>query len=461
MATMIAHVTLFSEYLRFLFVIVHEDFLRGRACTILLGLLMAMPASLSIAKTVCYQHATVLVGDKFIRPDNFCYDSEQGTIVAPTAAAKKIEARGKSICPGFIDIQLNGAFGKDFTSDASSIIYVAKKIGATGVTAFSPTFISSLKHQYELNAQAVSVGKVVDGAEVLKLHLEGPFIDKIGTHSAEAALFFKKNGDTPLTFEIVEQRYGALLEKTAIITLAPQAGSNAVIANLAQRGIVVSLGHSSATYEEGVEAIKHGASFFTHLFNAMGPLHHRSPGLPLVSLTNQAVFYGMIADGIHVHPAMVAFAYKNNPNMILVTDAMAGLGLASNTIITIGNQAVKIIEHIDASGRSYPKAVKIVDGIPAIVDGDMVLAGSVISMIDSVNKLKTMLGPQMSWADVIKTATTNPSTLLAIHHRKNLSLGADADFLVIKGELDTNNVEYLEIEETVSSGCVVYVKTPS
>jgi N-acetylglucosamine-6-phosphate deacetylase len=406
----------------------------------------------SFSTVMCYDGATVLVDDAFTNPSSFCYDSTAGTIVSESENAKHFDARGKTICPGFIDIQLNGAFGHDFTSDAASVVDVAKQIGVTGVTAFSPTFISSLTEQYDLNEKNIVIGKVSGGAEILNLHLEGPFIDRLGTHSCCAASYFKIGGDFNLTVEHVQERYGKLLDKTAMITLAPQAGSSEVIKELVGRGIVVSLGHSNASSSQADEAIEHGASCFTHLFNAMSPLSHRCPGMPLAALNNQNVFYSIIADGIHVDPSMVAFAYKSNPNMILITDAMAGLGFSVGAELTIGNQPVRIIEHQHRDGRSDKKVVKIVDGKVVLVDDEPVLAGSIISMFESVNNLKAMLDPKTSWADVIKTATTNPARLLNIYHRKNLSLGADADFLVIEGNLARDAINRLVIEKTITNG---------
>lgn len=230
-----------------------------------------------------------------------------------------VNCNGCFLFPGLIDLQINGAFGRDFSLDPENICAnidtVAKGLLAHGVTSFCPTIVTSTPDLYvQILARASKKKGGRQGAGVLGLHLEGPFISKEmkGAHELECISSFGDGIETLRTF------YNHL-DNIAIITLAPELpGALDVIGYLSEKGVVVSLGHSSACLSVGEKAVERGARFITHLFNAMLPFHHRDPhlvGLLSVEKTPNSpkIYYGIIADGIHTHPAALRIAHRSHP----------------------------------------------------------------------------------------------------------------------------------------------------
>ena len=188
-------------------------------------------------------------------------------------------------------------------------------------------------------------GSVDSGAEILGAHLEGPFIakNKKGAHNIES---LKSVTDNP---SIVKQVYGPCLSNARIITLAPEQDTNGeVIRACTKQSIVMSVGHSEATLEQGELAVLSGARLITHLFNAMASFHHRDPGLlgllTSVKIPQDSIFYGIIADGIHTHPAALRIAYRTNfQSMCLVTDAISAMGLKKG-LYKLGDQTIQVTD---------------------------------------------------------------------------------------------------------------------
>uniref|UniRef100_A0A8C0X0B9 N-acetylglucosamine-6-phosphate deacetylase n=1 Tax=Castor canadensis TaxID=51338 RepID=A0A8C0X0B9_CASCN len=202
------------------------------------------------------------------------------------------------------------------------------------------------------------------GAGVLGVHLEGPFIsrEKRGAHPEAHLRSFEANA-----FRDVLATYGPL-DNVRIVTLAPElGGSHEVIQALTAQGICVSVGHSVADLQAAEKAVQSGATFITHLFNAMLPFHHRDPGIVGLLTSDQVppgrcIFYGMIADGIHTNPAALRIAHRAHPQgLVLVTDAVPALGLG-NGRHTLGQQEVEV------------------DGLTAYVAGTKTLSGSIAPM---------------------------------------------------------------------------------
>ena len=227
------------------------------------------------------------------------------------------------VVPGFIDLQVNGAFGKDFTADPTAIWDVAREYARYGVTSFLPTIITSPLDNIAA-AQAVVCRPPAGfrGCEPLGLHVEGPFLNpaRKGAHNPD---FLR-----PPTLDAVAN--WAPQTGVRLVTLAPELpGALEVIRSLAARGVVVSAGHSMATYAEALAGFDAGIRYGTHLFNAMPPLAHREPGLPGALLTDERVAAGFIPDGIHTHPAIIRLAWKQlGPERFsMVTDCMAALGM--------------------------------------------------------------------------------------------------------------------------------------
>lgn len=247
------------------------------------------------------------------------------------------------------------------------------------------------------------------GAGVLGVHLEGPFIsrEKRGAHPEAHLRSFEANA-----FHDVLTTYGAL-DNVRIVTLAPELGrSQEVIRALVARGICVSLGHSVADLQAAEEAVQCGATFITHLFNAMLPFHHRDPGIVGLLTSDRLppgrhIFYGMIADGTHTNPAALRIAHRAHPQgLVLVTDAVPALGLGDGRH-TLGQQEVEV------------------DGLTAYVAGTKTLSGSIAPMDVCVRHFLQATGCSVELA--LEAASLHPAQLLGLEKRKGtLDFGADA-----------------------------------
>ncbi|KAF5890072.1 N-acetylglucosamine-6-phosphate deacetylase [Clarias magur] len=328
-----------------------------------------------VCACVCVCREDLWVRDgKILNPEKLFFD-EQGF------ADHKVDCRNKIIAPGFIDVQINGGYGIDFSQVSDDITggvaQVARKLLEHGVTSFCPTLVTSppdIYHQVIPQLKVKDGG--ADGAGVLGLHLEGPFIsvEKRGAHPPRFLCTFSKGGVADLY-----ETYGHL-ENVAMVTLAPELpNSGPAISELAGKGIAVSLGHSMADLSQAEEAVLQGASFITHLFNAMLPFHHRDPGIVGLLTSDRVpggrtVYYGMIADGIHTHPAALRIAHRAHPaGLVLVTDAVPAMGLPAGRH-SLGQQEIHI------------------QGLHAYVAGTKTLSGSIATMDMCVRHFKQASG---------------------------------------------------------------------
>lgn len=339
-------------------------------------------------------------------------------------AAEIINADGGSLVPGFLDLQLNGAFGHDFTRDPTTIWAVAAELPRYGVTSFLPTIITS---PLEVAAGAHNIlltgpPGAFSGAKPIGLHIEGPYLNptKKGAHN----LAYLR---PPSLAEVERWRPE---EGVRLVTLAPELpGALPVIEELSQRGVVVSAGHSMATLAEAQAGFAAGIRYGTHLFNAMPPLHHREPGLAAALLREHRITVGLIPDGIHVHPALVNLIWQlTGPQRLnLVTDAMAALG-TSPGVYQLGNSQVTV----DAT------TARLADGT---------LAGSILSLDAAVRNLIAYTGCTL--AEALATVTTTPAALLGLDSRTGqIAPGHDADLVL----LDEN----LQVMMTIINGNVVF-----
>uniref|UniRef100_A0A3B3WQN1 N-acetylglucosamine-6-phosphate deacetylase n=1 Tax=Poecilia mexicana TaxID=48701 RepID=A0A3B3WQN1_9TELE len=307
---------------------------------------------------------------KILDPEKLFFD-EQGY------ADRRLDCAGAIVAPGFIDVQINGGYGVDFSQPcedvSAGVSLVAKKILEHGVTSFCPTLVTSPPAVYHQVLPQINVHNGgPEGAGVLGFHLEGPFIssEKRGAHPERFLRTFRSGGTDDLM-----ETYGSL-DNVAMVTLAPELPhSQSVVSTLRQKGVTVSLGHSVANLSQAEDAVRHGASFITHLFNAMLPFHHRDPGIVGLLTSDQipagrTVFYGMIADGIHTNPAALRIAHRAHPSgLVLVTDAITAMGLPPGRH-TLGQQVVQI------------------QGLHAYVAGTKTLSGSIATMDMCVRHFK-------------------------------------------------------------------------
>ncbi|KAH0944689.1 hypothetical protein HN011_005378 [Eciton burchellii] len=364
---------------------------------------------------------------KIVNPEKIFYDEKIDSDI-------KIDCAGALISPGYIDLQINGGFGVDFSYNDNieeGVNKVAKGLLKYGVTSFCPTLVTSPSKVYHKILPRIKrrVGGK-HGAGILGVHLEGPFINPIkkGAHPEDYIRKFDHG------FKSVTEMYGDL-DNICMVTLAPEIpNATSVIGELCKRNIKVSIGHSIANICEAEIAVKYGASIITHLFNAMSSFHHRDPGLVGLLTSNQVphernIFFGIIADGIHVHPAALAIAYKSHPKgLVLVTDAISALGLEEG-IHKFGQFEIEI------------------QGDSAYIAGTDTLCGSIADMSKCVKNFKE--ATRCTIAEALETATLHPAKALGIDsHKGVLNYDTDADFILLN--------EKLEILQTWIAGECVY-----
>jgi N-acetylglucosamine-6-phosphate deacetylase len=341
--------------------------------------------------------------------------------------ALEIDASGLLLVPGYIDLQLNGAFGDDFTADPSTIWAVSAGLPRFGVTSYLPTIVTSPLETVEAARVEVLNGRPPGyrGAEPLGLHVEGPFlnIEKKGAHNP---IYLRAPDNAAVSG-------WSPAGGVRLVTLAPELpGATALIEELASRGVVVSAGHSMASYAEALAGIAAGVTYGTHLFNAMPSINHRAPGLPAALLTRPEVTVGLIPDGIHVHPAVIAiiWALKGPQGTNLVSDAMAALGMPPGAYLL--NDFGVTVSETDC---------RLADGT---------LAGSILPIDQAVRNLIAMTG--CSLPEALATTTTTPARLLGISdQRGDIVAGLIADMLLLTPEL--------EVHTTIAAGDIVYERS--
>ncbi|MDZ8054815.1 MAG: N-acetylglucosamine-6-phosphate deacetylase [Aulosira sp. ZfuVER01] len=246
----------------------------------------------------------------------------------PSPGLPVLDVAGDWISLGGVDLQINGALGLAFPELQADNAHLLPKISQflwdVGVDGFLPTLVTTsvdnIQRSLALIAAFIQSQKV--GAQILGVHLEGPFLNaqKRGAHPAEYLL--------PLTIEQVKRVLGDYAQIVKVITLAPELDpTDEVIPYLRSLGITVSLGHSQATATQAQRAFDLGATMVTHAFNAMPPLHHREPGLLGAAIIHPEVMCGFIADGQHIAPTMLQILLRATEGLFLVSDALAPLGL--------------------------------------------------------------------------------------------------------------------------------------
>ncbi|KAK4889413.1 N-acetyl-glucosamine-6-phosphate deacetylase [Elasticomyces elasticus] len=373
-----------------------------------------------------------------------------------------IDLGGKILCPGFIDVQFNGAFGFDFSSipgdDEGGMAYYQKGLRRlnrhlirTGVTSYLPTLPSQKAKVYHkaLEHLGPSGGErsALEGSESLGAHCEGPFLSpsKKGIHSIEVLQ------EAPNGFADMEACYGAEnfahttedgRPRIAMVTAAPEVhGVSSCIPEIARRGTKFAIGHTEATYEEASSAIAAGATMITHLFNAMRPLHHRNPGIFGVlgkAEGKERPYYGVISDGIHLHPTTVKIAWNAHPDgFILVTDAMKTVGLPDG-------------EYDGMNGDRWVKKGPLLTR-----EGSDTLAGSSATLAECVSNFWTW--SHATIPEVIRSVTETPAEMLGLKGVKGcLEAGADADLLVLDLDESVEGRREVRIERVWKFGVCVH-----
>jgi N-acetylglucosamine-6-phosphate deacetylase len=328
--------------------------------------------------------------------------------IAPTAeAARRFDGEGLLAAPGFIELQINGAAGHDLTTEPESLWAVGAALGAYGVTSFLPTLVSP---GFEVVDRALAAWRADPppgwvGAEPLGWHVEGPFLSptRAGAHHPESLR-------PPDVAAVTGWSPAAGVR---IATLAPELpGALDLVTALVGNGVVVSAGHSAATYAQARAGFDAGIRGVTHLCNAMAPFDHREPGLIGAALEDPRVTVWLIPDGIHVHPAMVSIVRRaiGAERLAIVSDAIAALGMP------------------DGSHQLAGREVDVSDGEARLADG--VLAGSVLRLDEGLRNLVSFGGCTI--AEALPAVTSVPARLLGIGpERGTLRPGAIADVTLL------------------------------
>ncbi len=339
-----------------------------------------------------------------------------------TGSADAIDLHDHHIVPGFVDVHVHGIAGIDALDGGDAVARIAKRLPQRGVTAFCPTSLACAPADLRTLLDAVRTARAArDGtsARVLPAHLESNFINPEFKGAQPDVCIRGPREIVEGAFsgpDIIHEIERARAD-VGIITLAPEIdGVLDLIPQLAKNGHYVSLGHSGATYEQGLDAVAAGARHATHLFNRMSGFSHRCPGLAGAVLDSDEIAAEVICDGVHVHPAAVRLAVgvKSPSRIMAITDGTAGSGLAPGARARLGGRTITV-------------------GDAAYLD-DGTLAGSVLTMDRAFEKLVTLMG--FSLVDAALMCATTPARELGLQGAGVLVQGALADFVVLDRQLN-------------------------
>lgn len=329
-------------------------------------------------------------------------------------AGDVVDAGGSYLAPGFIDLHEHGAGGASFDDGADAIATGREVHRAHGTTRAVISLVTA-----SIDDLAARVAMVADvagrDATVLGSHLEGPFLSPLhkGAHTVELL----RDPDPASLDRLIDAGRGTIRQ----LTLAPELpGGLEAVARLVAAGVTVAVGHTDATAEQAAAAFDAGATLLTHAFNTMRGIHHRAPGPVVAAMRDERVTLELIADGIHVHPDVIALAFAGAPGRIaLVTDAMAATGSA------------------DGQYELGGLAVTVTDGV-ARLDSNGAIAGSTLTQ-DAALRLAVRCG--VSLPDAVAAVSTVPARALGMGRRfGSLRVGMEADAVLLDEELSVTGV---------------------
>ncbi|MBS4204506.1 N-acetylglucosamine-6-phosphate deacetylase [Lederbergia citrea] len=318
-----------------------------------------------------------------------------------------IDANGHLLIPGMIDVHIHGANGHDMMDGTEeSIMEVSRTCALTGCTSFLVTSVtSSIDDLMRLIHNVKQVIGKEPGAKIAGIHLEGPYLN------------VKRKGmqnEKYLRHPNIEEMKAILTEAGSLIkmvTIAPELpGGLEMVQFLKERGIIVSLAHSDATYEEAKQAFATGASHVTHCFNGMRPIHHRDPGIVVAAFEDPQVSLQAIVDNIHLHPAVVRLMHriKGAEGMVLITDALQAMYMGDGEYEFGGHQ------------------VTVSNGEARLADGT--LASSTVTMNEALRKT---VESGIPLTDAVYMASTTPANILGLHKKGKIQEQTDADLVLI------------------------------
>ncbi|APJ03245.1 N-acetylglucosamine-6-phosphate deacetylase [Silvanigrella aquatica] len=364
----------------------------------------------------CLANALVFNGEKFLKKKQiYIKDNSIADISSKknTKKIKEIDLNGNILCPGFIDIQLNGGGGVFFNESQtiSGLKQIMQAHLSFGTTSFLPTFITddNSKIILAINCINKAIQQKIPG--ILGVHLEGPYLnkDKKGIHPVD---FIRTPSEDKIDYLF------QLISGIKLITLAPEKINHEFLKKLIKNNFIIFAGHSNATCQQMKDAFSLGVKGITHLFNACSPLGSREPGIVGAALLNDEIWCGIIADGHHVcfDTLKLAFKAKSKRKFILVSDAMAPIGTNLKEFY-IGNNKIFVKEgkYLDAAGT---------------------LAGSAITVYDAL--LNIYQNNLASLEETLQMTSTNAAQCLGIDNPQSsikkgrILPGFDADFVVLE-----------------------------
>jgi N-acetylglucosamine-6-phosphate deacetylase len=349
---------------------------------------------------------------------------EDGKIldVAPKgkyAEGEVIDAKGNYICPGFIDIHVHGCKGRDvMDGSVESLEVMAEFMAMHGTTAFLATTTTHGREEIRKSLKAVNdaLHKDIKGAQILGVHLEGPFINSEakGAHDEKYILAPSRE-----SFRELVGDYESIIKR---VTMAPDVeGAKELVNYLTGRGIVVSMGHTVGSYEQCMAGFEWGMTHVTHLYNAMSPLKHREPGAVGAAFDRDGVTVELIADLIHVHPAAlrIAVAVKGSDSVALITDAMSATGMGDGDYVLGGLEVV------------------VKEGVARLKERGN-LAGSTLTQDQALRNM-VLIGIPLE--DAVKMLTEVPADIIGIGDKKGrIKKGFDADLVILDEKLHVSKV---------------------
>ncbi len=326
------------------------------------------------------------------------------------SGVRVVDIRGRDLLPGFIDMHIHGAVGHDvMEADPAALCAIARFLGQHGVTSFLASTITAAPEKISIALDAI--GKVMKqetgGAQLLGAHLEGPYI--------EAA---RRGAHDPTQIRLARaEEYDAYLKSGTIklLTIAPEFPENLNLLSAAvSLGITVALGHSSATYEQVCQAVVLGATQVTHLFNAMEPLHHRTPGMVGAALTLPNLTCEVIADLVHLAAPILQLAYnaKGAERLVLITDAMSATGMS------------------DGEYHIWGSSITVRNGEARTPNG--ALAGSTLTLERGLVNMMNVCN--LSLEQALPMVTSVPARQLHLEHKGRIAASNDADLIVWDGK---------------------------
>ena len=352
-------------------------------------------------------------GDFFVEQTSIAFDDRIRSIGAIDENVDEvIDARGNFVAPGFINVHIHGCAGADTMDDSPDAVSTMRSfLPKTGVTSFLPTTMTMPIEKIHRALERIRREKKIDGgARVLGAHDEGPFISKQFTGAQAVENIIRAD------FDLIEPFSDAI----KIITVAPEECSDDFMDQCLQKKIVVSIGHSAASYETAIAAIARGARHVTHLFNAQTGLHHRRPGIVGAALDSNAIVE-LITDNVHVNPVVQRIVSKLKPRgeIVLITDSLRACGLGDG-VIEFGGQSVTVCGNL-----------------ATLADGT--IAGSIAPMNVVVRNFVENSG--WSIESVVECVTKNPAIELGLYGELgSIEIGKAADLIVFDDALNIRAV---------------------